>query len=275
MSTPYRQSDLRKLSALFDAVDNGTMTLPADITGLRAAHASVVDQLATLTAPTSPGNLSTLTDRIVRGAADSAPLPKVADIADAVAQRQATEMLANAARNAAQYLEEKLPGAIGSAADEIIEVHLAPVLATALGDLHRVAAVLAGQDLDPAILLVSPAKVREARVELDSIVARIAQVRRVQQVLEPHLDVALDVDGIFAEMSNRTDVWPISQAIGGRNLPPWPQTEPHRTLWLVEHGAQLWMPTGAQRDEAYRAALPDSPIVRGQHPLAAVGAQSY
>ncbi len=266
--TTYSNAGLRRIAPLFDEVDAGRLTLPEPIDRLRTAHRSLAVQLDAMAVPAQPDSVVyELTDRILADAENRAPLPEVDEIAATRARTEAGEILYTAAHAAAASLEERLAGAVHGRADQLIADTLAPPFAKLLDDLHRVASTLHGHDLDPVVVLSAPDRVRKARIELDTIAGRYDTLRRIQAALSPYSAVALDIDGVFTEMSDRLDHLPLANFIS-KPRPPWPEDQSLRLLWLVEHDCKLWMPTGPQRDEAYRVALPDSPAVKGRHPLA-------
>lgn len=273
MTTQYKNRDLRKLTSLWIAADDNQITLPEHIGRLREAHRHATDQARAITAPDGPGTPAELTDLVMVAAVNGGPLPDLDAVAHGFARRQAASALATAARITVDALEDRIVGATLGAADEIVEHHLAPAFDDVLQDLRRVAHLLEHRDLNPSTLLSAPVKVREARIELDVIVNRYGTMQMIYGSLGPALDITLDVTGRFSEMSNPVDIVGSNDPIGHAR-PPWPTDDPAaRLLWLVGHGAELWMPTAEQRDAAFRAAFPDSPAVAGRHAVAStVGA---
>ena len=104
-----------------------------------------------------------------------------------------------------------------------------------------VSAVAAGEDPDLATLAGEVERYRAVR-----------EVRRVLATGVKHDDLAL-----FTEIRDGLrSVWPrAGTATAGP--PPWPEAPSARLRWLATCGQTVWLPTGAQRDQAWLAAYGD------------------
>lgn len=140
--------------------------------------------------------------------------------------------------------------------ERIVTEYLRPAHDAALEDARRSLAVYAEHGHDPETLLRSgnlPAQ--QAYMQMEKAAQRYRAVVRAGMTLVNRTGrVALDVQDVYAEMRNLRDYKPDLHAPA-----PWPSAERDRLAWLLQHDAQLWMPTAAERDAEHRraAAPPD------------------
>jgi len=143
---------------------------------------------------------------------------------------------------------------IRSSADDIIVEHLAPVIAEIMAEAAEAARNAEG-DGDRATLLHGSEGNVAAWRTLEVLAERYRAVREVRLVLAT--GVKHDDPALFTELRDglRT-VWPrAGTAFSGP--PPWPEAPSARLRWLATCGHEVWLPTEAQRDQAWLAAYGD------------------
>lgn len=203
---------------------------PAEI----PADSSLVDQLldAARNGKTIPG-----TD-----------LPTLDAVALATSRQQARNQILHALHDARERAGWALKGTIAEHADEQLEL-LRQALDECLADARTLISTIGQHGLmDP---FRGPDSVMKARARFRPVAARYVRIRTGRRVLARYLPPPrLDVDGEFAEMANAAEF------VGT----PWNETDgPDARLFeLLRRGAQLWMPTPAEMDDAYKAAHPRS-----------------
>ncbi|MCW2902564.1 MAG: hypothetical protein JWO67_4829 [Streptosporangiaceae bacterium] len=169
------------------------------------------------------------------------------------------------AEKAASELTLKLYQATGGGnADRVIIDHLRPALKQYL-DQFRAHLDKAGQyadHTDAGALLSQPDDVRRAWLDLTDSYADYSALRaswlvcRKRNANDYAHTGTIDPDGLtspLAEVANIPDIvsdWKLAYA--GRKPWPWSATAHHvRLRWLIENGAELWLPTGYEQDQAW------------------------
>ncbi len=87
---------------------------------------------------------------------------------------------------------------------------------------------------------------------ISAATARYAALREAQSVLARVTgSPAGEAARYFAWARNAREVWPGFNVGLPAQTPPWPTEAARRLVWMVEHGVQLWIPTGAQAEARY------------------------
>ena len=216
------------------------------------------------TSQTRPDPTATTRDVVaatISAARSGKPWPGVAAItaaATAVAEHDLRRQILDRAR---QELGGTLGDLIVTSAEEILTAYLRPV-----HDRLAATFVAAGKLIPEApstdALMRASDKVRKAWLDLDDSAATCARVRDTAERLNRFTPAQHDVHGEYAMVRNLLDVWPEWQV--GRT-PPWQSNDPRLTyLWLARHGADLWLPTSAERDAAWWASHGEA-VDRAKH----------
>lgn len=253
-----RSPEYNKLVAVLSGADQGYYSLPAAVVDARVALARL--QAAAPPVPSvTPGSAArALTTALL--AAAGTPKPSWPS-ADAVVEERRAEEASAAWRAAHQQAEEIAAGAVVALvfdlADELLTEHLRPALTEVLAAVgEQTAAFAPVAEFTDAQLLAAESKYRDAALAIDREIQRLDAVRRAQGVLSGGRCVQ-DVDGAFSELSNPLEVW--GARWGGRHqhaYVPWPTGPRQRLAWLASSNAKPWMPTPAERDQAWAAAFP-------------------
>jgi len=255
-----RNPDLNRLNRIYVAADAGTITLPDDVTDARR----VLNALAT---PYEILEVGDLCGEITAAAEAGQPRPTVDLIAPRIAQIDATRQLEDARRDAHERAGYRLVARTQEAADQIITEHLRPLHDRLVNDIAKAFATIGANTFDPVEMLSAPPKVREARIALDGLIAEYLNVLSLHTTIREHSPSQLDVSGLFTFARNGHTLWP--KRSGAFAQPqPWPSDPLDRMRWMIDNGAQLWCPTGTDRDKAWAASFPDSPRLKGQHATA-------
>lgn len=260
---------IRPWQTLFEAHDQNVFELPGDVLKLRAAVGRLDDELATVRA-SRPDPAAA--ERQAVDAAKAAAASRKAFAATGLREvREATadhDSLVHVLDRARAELAGELAALIVDSAPQIVTEHLRPVHDRLAAQFEQAAAVLPDPATVDAMMRASD-QARQAWLDLDAAVIAYHRVRDAAARLNRQAPVVNDTHGEFALMRNVRDVWPDWQV--GRP-PPWTHADPRQTiLWLVRHGAQLWLPTSAEQDaawhEAHGVALEQA--VQGRRQLAA------
>lgn len=145
-------------------------------------------------------------------------------------------------------------------ADAFIVDHLAPALAEVVGTVRATAPSLAALDLsEPAVLSRAPEPVRAAYDATLAAADRLDAIRQGQQALGRLRGATLALDH---EIANIGSIWPGWDKLRFNGVParaPWGTDRVGALVWLVNHDAELWVPTADQATEARRdrAASPE------------------
>jgi hypothetical protein len=255
---------LMPMRPLFEAAAAGLVSLPERVVAEMAALAKLDKVLAD--APRPPDDPAAgVSDELIRLAHGDGELPNVDAVARQLGRWNAHAVMLEATRTARERVEWSLLGALSGSAAEFVTEHLAPAHERVVTELRATVKALTdhGAGIDAQALLQAPQEVRAARERLTVLAATYERLRVCHAAVEPWLPrPELDVDGRFVEMRNAMQIWP---RVSPAETPPWPTADPvARLAWLLSHGAELWLPTARQRDEAWAKAFPDAPVLRGR-----------
>jgi len=237
-----------RLARLSEPADAGVYELPSELTAIRKAidrlHLptaevqSVGDVLARLTAETRAAAI-----------AGSDDLPDVSAVLVAE-QEEATELhRQRIVADARDQLSESLIATVADQADRIIGEYLRPAHDGAVAALADSAALTAQYESDPRAALTAPAKVRSALAgQPDSYQRYVTCIQARTVVLGCAAVPQRDDTNILANIRNAEDLWPRRSRYTAAC--PWPDGLAG-VLWLLRHGAELWLPTAAEQDERY------------------------
>jgi hypothetical protein len=157
-----------------------------------------------------------------------------------------------------QTAREELAGALNATiamqASTVISDYLRPKHDEAV-KRFRDLADLVPHDASADQLVGAPEKTRKAWLNLDDAVLDYARVSSAASRLIRLAPPQHDERDEFASMRNLTEIWPAwAGPTWQPKAPPWPTDDDRRrVLWLVSHGADLWLPTAAERDQAWLA----------------------
>ncbi|MGW5272749.1 hypothetical protein ACWEQP_09220 [Streptomyces sp. NPDC004044] len=167
---------------------------------------------------------------------------------------------------AAQAMADKASGYIAwGASTTTITEHLQPAMARLLDDVQAdiQAAGRHALAVAPTVdMLTEPDEVRAAIVRLSSLHPRYGALRVSWEFLRQR-DASNTIDPLglrspLAEVANLPDVfsdW--EKAAHGRA--PWPWTSSHLGVklgWLLDNGGQVWLPTTAEQNAAWKRYNP-------------------
>lgn len=238
-----RNPELARFGRVFEAADAGAMTLPKAVTQARLTLATL--QTVTIDRPDEGAAhaeaVHAALEAAAKGKTPGSPTVWL-DARAKVAEADNRHLILNAATERAA---DALITAVMANADRIITEHADPAITDVLGKA-RAAATKATGDGDRASLLQGTPASMAAWRTLEELATRYALLRAVQRPLT--LTMTYDTEGQFAEFRRgvRT-VW----ASAPRGQAPWPETPAARLRWLATMPAELWMPTGEQRDAAW------------------------
>lgn len=243
----------KQFADLFAAADDGHLTLPARIAGLRkAAERLRLEQAALPGIPEDPR--PALLASYVDAAGNDQELPAL----DALPAREAAlrelKMRAQVLADAATLAEDQLAGALSQGAEQIATEHLGPAVA----ELWEQATVAVAAYPDGAtlsdVVRSGGRKAQEAWLRVEELATKYDTLRSAYSRLALG-EAEVDGDGEFLELRNRNELWSESRStnLTGRPTPPWPEADRRARLeWLARHGAQPWCPTPDQRDARWR-----------------------
>ncbi|HXH79113.1 hypothetical protein [Nocardioides sp.] len=243
---------LRQWAPMFNDCAENVHDLPADVLKAHKAVIRLDEKLAAIAADRPDPNAAT---REVVAATKAAALagkawPEVSAIrvaADAVADYDARRQTIERAR---EEMAGEVHDLIITGVDVIFSEYLRPVH-DRLAATFTAAAKVIPEAPTTDMLMRADDKVRTAWLSLDDSVSAYTRIRNTAERLNRLNPVQNDTSGEFAMMRNTVDVWPDWQV--GRTA-PWASTDPRLTyLWLIRHGAELWLPTSAERDAAWWA----------------------
>ena len=252
MRNPIRNTDLNRLVRVLDGYTAGHFTLPGAV--VRAETALRNLQAVEVNIPDADAAFFEVVDATLAAAADGKRLPPVTSLlktraaaAEATAHR---DVLIRCLTSA----EDQLVQSIRSNADAIITKHLAPVIAEIMAEAAEAARNAEGDGDRVTLLHGSQANVAAWRT-LEVLAERYRAVREVRRVLAT--GVKHDDPALFTELrAGLRAVWPrAGTATAGPA--PWPDAPSARLRWLATCGHEVWLPTEAQRDQAWLAAYGD------------------
>lgn len=247
MRNPIRNTDLNRLGRVLDAHAAGHFTLPAGVTRAQTALARLqaVDDVVI---PNAHAARWQLIDATVAAAEAGRGLPAVAAVAKMRAAAAEAELRRDVLVEAMTAAENALVSAIRSTAETTITAHAAPALDKVMTQAKHAARLAEGDGDRADLLRSSPASI-DAWRKLEELSQRYVALREVRTALGT--GVTHDVDGLFTEFrAGLRVVWPNARAMGAGS-PPWPDAPAARLRWLATCGHEVWLPTDAQRDQAW------------------------
>jgi hypothetical protein len=179
------------------------------------------------------------------------------------------------AEKAATDLMQKMYAAIAFGnADVVINEHLKPALVRYL-DEFRINMQTAGEyavSTDIGALLSQPDDVRQAHIKLMDSHGDYAALRASWEICRKRnaggmngtstID-PMDLASPLAEVRNLPDLvsdWQL--AYHARKPWPWNGTAHHiRLVWLLNHGADVWLPTGLEQNETWQRYNPGRRVI--------------
>ncbi len=250
MRNPVRNPDLNRLGRVLDAHAAGILTLPDDVTRAQTALGRL-QAVEEVVIPNADDARYQLINATVAAAEAGKPLPAVAPVLKMRAAAAEAELRRAVLVEAMTAAENALLYTILSNAETIITAHAAPAIDKVMTSA-KYAARLAEGDGDRADLLRgSPASI-DAWRKLEELSQRYVALREVRNTLAT--GVTHDVDGLFTEFREGVRVvWPNARAMGAGEA-PWPDAPAACLRWLATCGHEVWLPTDAQRDQAWRDA---------------------
>jgi len=245
------------LRPLFDGVDAGVFSLPAEVLELRAA----VDNLAVQPAPalTEDDVRAELTAATVTAARRGEAPPDLTPLLEARRRDDLERARRQVIVDADARARAQLGTAVAAVADEIITEHLRPVVEDVMAKGRRQVEVFGAHGTEPAALFTAPPKVRQAYTDFTAGVHRYEVARAGRAVLtRVGAQPQYDARGWFGEVRNAEVLWP-DVAAGlktDRARPEWfGMATPVRLQWFAQHGAEVWLPTPAQQDRRWYEVL--------------------
>lgn len=238
---------LRQWAPMFEDQAQNRYDLPPEVLKLKAAVHRLDQEVAKHNAARPDAALarSEALAAVKAAARTKAALPHTSAVDDA--ERATTEHHTRA--TILQQARADLAGDLGSmladSAEQIITDYLRPVFDRLAAQFAKAASLLPEPANTDALMRASD-DVRTAWLDLDTAATTYQRIRDTADRLNRPTPVQRDTHGEFAMMRNVREVWADWQV--GRT-PPWTNTDPRLTfLWLARHGAQLWLPTSAERD---------------------------
>lgn len=234
---------------LFENYDLGMHDLPKNLTALRRAVATIEE--ATFPEPTTAdGAIHHLAADMCDAAMAGADLPTITTGVQRARQAEQDRRDLHTARTSAlETLTTRMNQALREQADHIIVEHLRPAHDEVAARLNAVLPVVARYEGNHRAALRAVKADRDLYAELDPLVTRYEALvaSRWAVVLSGQATVH-DTADEFGMVRNLDQLWPKQ----GRHLQgrPWGKsatTEQH-LRWLIENGAELWMPTAAEQD---------------------------
>lgn len=245
---------LQPWQPLFDNAAAGFYDLPADLLADRAALQRLDDELAQVHAdhrdPTAA--LLDVTSATIAAARSGKAWPKVTTVSDARTHEMHRAIKEQVLSDARSALASELLSNIQTQAANLIADYLRPKHDEAVKRIREYAALLPA-DVSAEHLLRADEKMRTAWLDLESVVSAYSRITTVAGQLGRTTPPKHDERGEFASMRNLAEVWPTYEAPTWVNkTAPWPTDDQRRKLlWLVHNGAELWLPTVAERDAAW------------------------
>lgn len=246
---------MRRWAQMFADHDANIFDLPADLTALRAALEKVGAEAAAH-ATRRPDPRTTTAEVIERvkatAAGKSKTWPDVAGIREATDALTDHDNRAHVLSTARQQLTGQLADLIAERTVEIVTDYLRPVHARHYATVVKAADLIPDPTNTDALLRLGE-EARTAWLDLDAAVTALGRIRDAVGRLQQTAPIEHDNRGEFALI--RTGVrsaWPEWQV--GRPA-PWEHADPRQTyLDLARRGADVWLPTHAERDAAWWAA---------------------
>jgi hypothetical protein len=239
---------LNRLTAVFQGADQDVFTLPDEVVQARRTLAAL--DAAVVELPDPAVAQDKLLHNILDAARSNAPMPDARAVIKLREQRQAAEELAARLAEAREIASRELVTLTWDLGDTIVTEHLRPAFDDVLRAARAAAEDTGNTSDDETALLHMGEKQRAAWAALDALASRYAAIRNAQRQLQEG-QVQKDTDGLLAEVRNLKQLWPAAGTNMARR-PPWPtHSQRARLRWLVTSGAELWMPTAAERDSLW------------------------
>lgn len=215
------------------------------------------DRLASLQAVVSAQRSPAAEQDARREAVAALTVDPAADVATAVLEGRQVDaehaVRAELLREAVEYAADALDRVD---VDEVLVQHLQPAYGACVGRLLSSYTVFSAVSTDQDQLWDTPKKIRDAWSEFRRAANDHEQLRTAWFAVRAGSPPLLDVEGLFAEIANLSDVWP-ERATGQRPVstmtPPWP---PRRDvvpwlIWALSAGAALHLPSREEQDLAW------------------------
>jgi hypothetical protein len=254
---PHNARNTRRLGALFDGHRARAYALPADLDAARRAVLRLGEEVQKIEHPNVGDAERRHIDGLVAAAAAGEELP---DVAAVVAVDQAAAAAGRQVRLLGQAIEAAdahLGGVVEDLAEHILTECLHPAAVDVMAQVSKAAKVLP-DDPSPETLLRASDAARAAWFSLGDLGARYGLIRNAAGAL--HRANASqsqhDTDGRYAEIRNYDEVTGGAPVMPGGER-PWPVDLAQRLLWFARHGADVWVPTVAQRDARFAEVHPD------------------
>ena len=269
MSLNLRSPELNRLKPLFDGVDEGLLpVLPDEVTELRTALA-VLRRLDVPKVEANEGAVAAQLLASARKGADAIPEDWPEQVFTADAARSLNESRQRVRDAALVAAAEKLVRAVDAAADDITELCLRPALAQVIEAVRPHAESGAALPWDQPARAFLP-RHAETIAALQAAVPRYRAIRAGQEALASFGSPSAEALRFFGTL--RCGIRAVHPTFGtNRERPaPWPADPAGRLAWLVaNHGDDLWVPTGAECDDAYRGLVRENRL--RQAPAGGVG----
>lgn len=239
---------------MFADRDAGLYDLPADIVAAKAGVDRLDAELASHDArrPDAEAARRDVIAETVAASLAGRPVPDVAPIRKAATAGQDHEERRRIVSEARSQLASELVNAIADSADRIIADCLRPRHAAAVKQFADAAPVLPEHPTTDQLMKADD-KTRKAWLGLADAAHAYSRVTHTAGLLNRvGRPLEHDLSGEFAWCKNQREIWPLYQV--GRT-PPWPTDDQRLSLLaLVRLGADLWLPTNAEREAAWWAA---------------------
>lgn len=237
---------------LFDAVDNGLCTLPAEIADARAAADHLAGAVVGMVPPAAADEGS-LIDAVARTGDAAAVDAAVATITRSTADAETFALRRRLVVKAADVARRRLVFLVGKGADEIVADHIAPAMAAVVDRGRDQVGVFGRYGTADGAFLSAPKSVRDAWVAFRGTVHEYSLLRSARTELYMRQeDDGWDRLNWFSEVKNLETAWPMFLVGNVRNIaaPPWEDEDftVRMAKLLSTPRAELWCPTLEQQE---------------------------
>jgi hypothetical protein len=255
-----RNKEYNRAAAIYEGLDAGVYTLPADLLAHREGIARIRAALVAANEEAfaaDPGAVRSRLARLLPNAARKGDLPTgwVADLREAQDTQVRAGTEAAVLDEALGLAENQLVRAVDDLADEVITDHLRPVLEDIIAKIRKATASAGDVPWEmPRLLARAPKNVRDAFAAVEEEAERYSVIRRAQFTL--HLvtaDVEENAWSLMSEIRNLPLLWPQYASRMPAIAPPWPKDRNARMVWLTRPEVEVWMPTSVDLNDAYTA----------------------
>jgi hypothetical protein len=256
-----------RLRHLFNGADEGWFTLPAEITVARAA----VDALKAASPTPRKGNEEAVAEKLLEYVLANGRMPVgwESNVLPASIEGEHQNAASLALKRAQERAEDRCLAVCLEMVDETITHHLRPKLAEAIALVAPFAEAAVGLPWHAPSSFFKP--------ENNAMLDALAEGNAIYEAIRHGQSVLREVSGspdseaslFFGEFkAGIRTVWPTFRT-QMQAAPPWGQREgPARFAWLVANVAdELWMPTAAQVDVAYRSLVRESGLKQAGLPV--------